>query len=64
MLEWFINLNDSDKIAIVVPVSLAIGGGIICFFVRLFRREDSSTRQLNETLKTLTYAVTDGLRMP
>jgi hypothetical protein len=32
MVEWFDNLGDTDKIAIVVPIGLAVIGEIIEYF--------------------------------
>ena len=32
MVEWFNNLTDANKIAIVVPIGLAVIGGIIKYF--------------------------------
>ena len=29
MIEWFKNLTDSNKIAIVVPIAIAVIGGLI-----------------------------------
>jgi len=40
MIEWFKNLTDANKIAIVVPIALAVIGGLIGLFKWLFRKKD------------------------
>jgi len=45
MLEWFRNLSDANKIAIVIPVGLAAIGGLFALFKWLFRKTDAPARQ-------------------
>ena len=40
MIEWFKNLSDAEKIAVVVPVGLAAIGGLFALFKWLFSKED------------------------
>jgi len=38
MVEWFRNLSDANKIAIVVPVGIAVIGGLVGLLKWLFAR--------------------------
>jgi hypothetical protein len=39
MIEWFKNLSNAEKIAIVIPVGLAAIGGLFAFFKWLVIKE-------------------------
>jgi len=39
MIEWFRNLSDANKIAIAVPVGIAVIGGLFGLFKWLFRKK-------------------------
>ena len=45
MLEWFNNLSDANKIAIVIPVGLAVIAGLFAWFKWLSGRIDGSGPQ-------------------
>jgi hypothetical protein len=41
MIDWFMNLSDTDKIAIVVPVAIVVIGGLFTLLFKcLFRKKD------------------------
>ncbi|MGD0573049.1 MAG: tetratricopeptide repeat protein [Sedimentisphaerales bacterium] len=50
IIEWFKNLDDTNKIAIVVPVGLAAIGGLFALFKWLFSKKDDSPVQ-QKTIK-------------
>ncbi len=54
MIEWFKNLSDTEKIAIVVPVGLAAVGGLFALFKWLFGKKkdpDLALAIIDDTLK-------------
>ena len=54
MWEWFRNLGDANKIAIIIPVGLAIFGGLFGFFKWLFKKKkdpDKALEIIDDTLK-------------
>ena len=50
IIEWFKNLDDTNKIAIVVPVGLAAIGGLFVLFKWLFSKKNDSPAQ-QKTIK-------------
>ena len=45
MIEWFKNLNDAEKIAIVVPVIVAVIGGLLGLLKAFGKGKSSSTQK-------------------
>jgi tetratricopeptide (TPR) repeat protein len=45
IIEWFKNLDDTNKIAIVIPVGLAAIGGLFVLFKWLFSKKDGPSPQ-------------------
>ena len=41
MIEWFDSLTNAEKIAIVVPISLAAIGGLFGLLKWFFRKKDA-----------------------
>ena len=63
MIEWFKNLTDANKIAIVVPVAVAVIGGLIGLFKWLFRKKDTpaaSEKTIQQSGKGHTATAIDG----
>ncbi|MBA7674855.1 hypothetical protein ES703_83080 [subsurface metagenome] len=54
MIEWFKNLTDANKIAIVVPIAVVVIGGLIGLFKWLFGKKkdpDFALEIIDDTLK-------------
>ena len=50
MIEWFKNLTDTNKIAVVVPVGLAVIGGLFTLLKWLCRRKDPTPPEIPDPI--------------
>ncbi len=48
MMEWFRNLSDGNKIAIIIPVIVAVITGLIGLFIKLFSKKNTASTPTNE----------------
>jgi len=58
MIEWFINLSDTNKIAIVVPIVVAVIMGLFGLFKLLFGKKGAPSTQQTKIKASKSKVVT------